>query len=393
METKFNFFLNIFRAHIAALLYVFNYSKASKPIWLFGAVNGEMYTDNAQFLYEWMLKNHPENQYFWVANEGSAASQQAPGQIIFKGSIKNYLYYYRANAVVFSDTLNSDIAPALFIMPLLRPLYNKTFKAYLNHGTIAFKKMPQFKGLSQTIKDKIWLSYNFASASTELEKSVFENYLPKDVIRLTGSARNDSVIASNGIQKTIFIVPTWRSWVRYSSDFKSTDFFKKYSEILSNPELQTFLKENNYKLEFFLHHFLQKFRSNFLEFQNENTHILDESTKISQKLKESSLLITDYSSVCAERYVLNKAVLFFHFDQNRYSQEMGSYIDLEKDTFGHIETSSNGTIDAIINYIKTDFKVHSLQKQGNQYFAHFRDQNNCQRIYNEIEKLMLDKKA
>ncbi len=376
---------NVLNAYIAFLIFCF--IKKQKKSWLVGGVNGELYTDNSKVFYEYLLDNNKEISLYWIARRNSPAYHKAKGTVIEKGSIKNYLYFFKSEVVIFSDTLNSDIAPVLFMMPLIRRYYKKVFKVRLNHGTISFKKMPVSPhAFIQKIKDKILLSYDMSTASTELEVKVMSTYMRKGTVHLTGSARNDNIKDIPLKENVIFIAPTWRTWLYKEKSIENSEFYKNYSKLLSNKEFLKILREKNIKIDFFLHHFLLKFQSEFARFENDIVRILPFSADLFSRIIGASLMITDYSSICAERYFLQKPVLFFQFDRKRYSTEMESYIDLENDTFGDCSLTVNDTVDKINFYLANKFQMSPSQKEGEKHFVHFRDSNNCNRIFKTIKE-------
>ena len=381
----FSHYINANIAFVWYLLFKLKVKK-SKKIWLIGGINAELYTDNSKVFYEYLLEKHPEIECFWIAREGSPAHKMAKGNILFKGSIESYFYYYRSEAVVFSDTHNSDIAPSIFVMPFLRAFSKKVFQVRLNHGTIAFKKMPVSFSYLQKIRDKILLEIDLNTASTELEVKVMNTYMKKNSVVLTGSARNDSMVDIEPEQKFIFIAPTWRSWLYGKSDITESEFYNQYVNLLSNKLFLDYLKRNNLVVELFLHHFMLPHLEAFKYLDNDVVNILSPDVNLSSKILGASLMITDYSSICTERYYLKKPVIFFQFDQEQYESEMGSYIDLKNDTFGDVSTNIQELVKKIIFSIENEFPISPLQIEGEKYFVHFTDKHNCDRIFTEITK-------
>jgi CDP-glycerol glycerophosphotransferase (TagB/SpsB family) len=103
----------------------------------------------------------------------------------------------------------------------------------------------------------------------------------------------------------------------------------------------------------------------------------------------ANLLVTDYSSICADFYYLRKPVLFYQFDMQEYSHKVGSYIDLKNDIFGDVSYQEEALVKKMIKTIKNGFKISPLQKNGEKYFIYYTDNNNCKRIYNKIDKLLV----
>src|SRR5699024_5658936 len=113
--------------------------------------------------------------------------------------------------------------------------------------------------------------------------------------------------------------------------------------------------------------------------------ILDfKKVQVNEKLMESSLLITDYSSVSWDMQYLNKPVLFYQFDYQDYMNLTGSYIDIKENLFGNSSDTLDELIEQVQSVIKNGFlpeeKFELLRKEN---FA-FTDLNNSKRIFEEI---------
>jgi len=382
MKSLFLYIKWSINAHLALVLHLFKGGR--DEVWLLGGMQGEVYSDNAKVFHEYLISKKVNIKPVWVARFGSSAYKFAKGEVVVKGSIKNYLYFYNSRIAVFSDTFNHDIAPGVYLLPIPRLFYNKIFKVRLNHGTILFKKRVTRFGISKLLRNNIMRSYDLSTASTELEQSVMISYCKDNSVVLTGSARNDQVIAKDLDDKIILLAPTWRTWLRGSKEFSESEFYRTYSALLSDPRLIEFLRSQNIKMVLTLHHLMLSQLSYFDHLACDVVAIEEQNHLMSEKIIGSELLITDYSSICAERYYLRKPVLFFQFDRARYTSEIGSYIDLQKDSFGLVAETIDQLIDYTTEVFNPDYRISSKQIEGEKYFVHYKDQANCERIYSTI---------
>jgi len=381
--------LEILRYIINAYFAIFSliFPKKNQKIWLIGGHNAKLYTDNAKVFYEYILKYHPEINIYWIIDKNAPAFSKIKGQKCLKGSIKSYRYFYQAEVVLFSDTLNSDIAPFSFILPIVKGFYSNVFKVYLSHGTIAFKKMPQYKGKMKALKDAIFYSYDLAIASTILSQKAMLGYnIKPSAIVLAGSARHDTLLHLHKTKKVILITPTWREWIKTQKEFKESSFFHHYKLLLSNENLLLYLRTHKITIHFYVHHLFHSYWKEFIDLENDVIKILSPSSNIVDEIASAKMMITDYSSMCSDFYYLEKPVLFFQFDKKRFLRDIGSEIDLEKDTFGEVFYDSPTLIKGIIKTFNTGNTLSNRQKKGEKYFIHFKDKQNCMRIYDAISK-------
>lgn len=100
---------------------------------------------------------------------------------------------------------------------------------------------------------------------------------------------------------------------------------------------------------------------------------------IQEALRDSYILVTDYSSVFMDFAYMHKPVIYFQFDYNEYrkKQLQQGYFDYKRNGFGPIVTNQNAVIDAIKN---CKAKSVTYNKRIDAFFGN-QDSNNCKRIY------------
>ncbi len=78
-------------------------------------------------------------------------------------------------------------------------------------------------------------------------------------------------------------------------------------------------------------------------------------------LTDSSLLVTDYSSVFFDFAYMDKPVLYFWFDdENFFAQYEKGYFNCRKDGFGPVVKTKDGVISFIIKKLDDDIITQSL---------------------------------
>lgn len=356
----------IFNMLVASILNIF--TPNNKKIILIGGNAGELYVDNARAMHEYLLSLDNYAQVYWVLNKNAKFKQYFIDnniRYLVKGSIKSYLYFMKSNISLFSHSISADIVPYLCVMPILSYYHRKNYKVFLNHGTVGLKKRIAMNKKYEKQINKLLKSYNLNPCDSDFEKNIKINEwnMPENTMYVSGYPRYDKLY-NNKIENTkdILYMPTWRKYETYGIE-----------KFLTSPLLLEYLNENNMKLKVYTHQLSKKILSNSK--YADNIIILDKNTNLFEEIINSKILITDYSSICYDFMFQNKKVVFYQFDKDEYLKEFGSYVNL--DDFYY---KSNTSVEEVIKDLKTDYIANT-----DDYFK-FRDNQNCKRIYDRINK-------
>ena len=192
-----------------------------------------------------------------------------------------------------------------------------------------------------------------------LQKFIKENFGHKDgVVKKIGLCRYDSI--KNNAKKQILIMPTWRYFLRNLSDteFVKSDYYKNFYEILTDENLNSALSKHGYEIILYLHYELQKF-SHLFKTDLQNVKIADfKSYGVRELLTNSSLLVTDYSSVFFDFAYMRKPILYFWFDEEKFfaTQYDKGYFDCRKDGFGRVVKTKDEVVNFLINKLENGMK-------------------------------------
>ena len=115
----------------------------------------------------------------------------------------------------------------------------------------------------------------------------------------------------------------------------------------------------------------------------DNVHLaIDESYQ--DLLNNSSVLITDYSSVFFDFAYLKKPVIYYHPNDDYHYEK--SYFDYNTMGFGDIVKTESDLIDKLDDYIKNDCEMEDEYKKRVDEFFTYTDKNNSKRVYDWIKK-------
>ncbi|WP_068268335.1 CDP-glycerol glycerophosphotransferase family protein [Caviibacter abscessus] len=358
----------IFNMILAFVTYPF--CKIKEDIWLVGGNAGQLYVDNARAIHEFLLKRR-KNVYWIVEKNSNLRNYFEKNNIpyLIKGSYKSYLYFMSSKVSLFSHSISADIVPYLCAVPFINYFHYKNYKVFLNHGTVGLKKRAAMNKKYEKLIDKLLKSYNLNPCDSKLEKDIKVNdwKMNEETMYVCGYPRYDRLYGKINVNSDILYMPTWRNY----SDISG--YINKINEFINNKKLLNYLKTNNRYLKVYIHQLMQ----DKIEILNNNDRIvlLDKNEDVTNLLKKSDILITDYSSVAYDFYFMRKKVIFYQFDQKEYLEKIGSYVDLNN-LFGEVVFNADDVVESIIS---------SKQIEYGKYFSYV-DDKNCERLYKRILK-------
>lgn len=317
-------------------------------------------------------------KYFVLSSESKQFKKVSKiGRVVDFGSLKHKLLILHADKIITTHPYDSFINPFFGEEHDLRPLIAGLLKYkvyFLQHGVT---------------KDNItsWLSKYFINLSLILTVSDKESQSFRDggygydgrIIQNLGFPRFDNLKRNDN--KQILIIPTWRKNLSENEYlFKDSQYFYNLNSFLNNAKLLKMCDEG-YKIVFKPHPELNKFIALF-DIPKEIHVSFDESYQ--ELLNNSSVLITDYSSVFFDFAYLKKPVIYYHPNDDYHYEK--SYFDYDIMGFGDVAKSESDLVDKLDDYVKNDCQMEEeYQKRVDEFFTHI-DKNNSKRVYDWILK-------
>ena len=274
--------------------------------------------------------------------------------------IKHFFKFIRMKKFINSFSFQGDLNEFLY--------RNKYIDfVYLNHG-VTLLKDSIFEIYNSKAFNKFLVS-NDIEAKMFVEKGGFDE---KNLVKAT-MPHFDLLKDNKDTTRSIFIFFTWRMSFG-NIDYKDSLYYKNLKALIENQKLHKMLKENNVSLNIALHHCLLEKK---LEFNFENVNIVD-STQISKFIRNSAMLITDYSSIWADFYFQNKPVIFYRLDNsdrnlNERDIHNMEFANLSNDILTNIVYDEQNTVDLIEKYINTDFQIDDNERQIQDKFFYVKE--------------------
>ena len=124
----------------------------------------------------------------------------------------------------------------------------------------------------------------------------------------------------------------------------------------------------------------------FIDLFDTNDYVyVDKESTYQQLFNNSSLLITDYSSVAFDFAYIKKPVLYYQYSDDYHFEE--TFFDYETMGFGEVIDDIDTLTDTIAEYLDNGCKMKKEYVNRVDSFYKFKDRDNCKRVYNEIRKL------
>lgn len=180
-----------------------------------------------------------------------------------------------------------------------------------------------------------------------------------------GYPRNDILYNRNNKEdidqlKKAMRIPNDKKVILYAPTWRDDDYFARGKY---NFELQLNLRKlkeklgNNYIILLRMHYFI----ANQIDITSYKGFAYDFSNydDIAELYLVSDILITDYSSVFFDYANLQRPILFYTYDLEKYRDQLrGFYLDIEKELPGPLLMQTKEVIDAILNIdqVKDEFK-------------------------------------
>ena len=374
-KTKYIIFLIIYFTlyPFAKLLY------GRKKNWLI-CERGDDAQDNGFIFFKFLVKKHTELNPIYLIKKTAQGYKTISqiGNVVSFGSLKHLLMVIGCPVLISSQLFG--YSPWIQMTLYFRRNRTKNIHVFLQHGII--------KNTHEGLFGDVCKSLNLfvCGAKPEYDFVFNEFNYQNDVPQYTGLARYD-LLADYHANNQIIIMPTWRTYLIGVNDdsFVESEFFKNWSSLLNNESLIQSCKTNNLRVKLYLHYSLQKYSHLFND--NDVVKVVKFGEEAVQDLlKESKLLVTDFSSVYFDFGYMRKPVVYFQFDQSAFNNEHYSkgYFDYKRDGFGDVCLNISETVNTIIKLIDNNFGPEKkyLDRMDTNFV--FRDTQNCERIYNRI---------
>ncbi len=351
-------------------------------IWLISE-RGREARDNGYFFFLYMKREHPEIKTKYILDFNSPDYDKVSlfrEDLVQYRSWEHYIMIWRAKYLISTHICGwSPNHNLVTVLDHRLNIFKNKKKIFLQHG-ITQNYLPYVFGTN------VNLDVFVAGAKTEYEY-LCENFKYKPgIIQYTGFCRYDN-LNQYETKRQILIMPTWRSYIN-KERFEDCEYYKQYASLLKNPIFHDLLNKYNYSAVFYPHYEIQPLIESFKKLNIPTSiSIAGFDYDVQTLLKESDMLITDYSSVYFDIGYMHKPILFFQFDQKEFYSKHYQKGYFNCNDIGDIVTDINTLLRCLESLLQKDCKMEKKYEDFALSFFVIRDSHNCDRVYNAILKL------
>lgn len=368
------------------------YMKKKRPeLWLVCEYGREA-RDNGYWFFRYVRQHYPAQDvvYAIVPHSPDEAKVLELGEVIPYGSLKHWIYYLAAEVNISSHKGGKPNAAACYLLEVYGILKNK--RVFLQHGIT--------KDLAEMFFYRNTRMRLFICGAKPEYQYVCENFgYPEGYVAYTGFARFDNLLTEHAVKKQILLAPTWRRWLYETSsdpydnrnqEAKDSEYVKTFQELLNDSRMEEILEKSGYELVFFPH---RNMTSLFETDMPVSAHVRVETWKtadLQELMMESACMITDYSSTAMDFAYMDKPLIYYQFDQQRFRKDHfeEGYFNYERDGFGPVAVTKEALYQKLQKILQNDGRVEETYRRRVEEFFPLRDNRNCERIYQEIKGIV-----
>ncbi len=351
--------------------------------------------DSGEVVFKYICEHTP-NGVRPIFTIGRAASDEvknrleAIGEVVYFEDTEFKYYFLLADKIVSSSAGEFTINAFEDDRQYFVDMYHFDFY-FMNHGVNCGDCSAWLNHYNKNIK------IFFNTGVNERQAIIDGRYnMTADQCVITGLPRFDALYDDR--KKQLLVLPSWRKSIKgayddktssvYYDGFVNTDYYKFYNGLINDERLLAKMREKGYTGLFCLHPI---FRKQAVDFQKNDVFAINEGfIDYNKVFAESSVMVTDYSTIAFDFAYLKKPIVYTQFDKEEFYETQTydkGFFEYERDGFGPVCYDLDSAVDALIKIIDKDCENDYIDRVTN-FFVNI-DKNNSKRV---IDAVLADSK-
>lgn len=343
--------------------------KPKDNVILFVSFGGKKFDDSPKVIYEEMIKDSRFNDYEFVWAFQNPESFNIPrGRIVKTDSLKYYITGLQARVWI----TNSRVERGLNFKG------KNTFYFNTWHGTAIKKMGDDISAENQSFGRMAKWNVDIMTAQSEYDVDIFSKVfnIDREKFLVCGLPRNDILVNNSLEDKKKMMkkigIPTNKKVILYAPTFREYERDQNLNCVIAPPiDFDKWKREigDDYVILLRAHYEVAK----VLNVKADDGFVYDVSnySELNDLMIASDMLVSDYSSIFFDYSILDRPMLCYAYDYEKYVSQRGLYMDIRKQLVGGDITEGE-----LLNLIKNlqhekaiglvrDFRNNYIQKYGN----------------------------
>lgn len=356
----------------------------------FESFSGKSYSDNPKYIYEYLLKTHPDKRFVWSFNDKNKLSQKT--KQVKRLGLKYFYHLARSKYWITNARMPNHITKRKDC------IYLQTW-----HGTPLKQLAGDLENIYMPGTNAATYKRNFSNETSKWDYLVSPNAYSSKIFKRAfwfegelleyGYPRNDVLYNKNNskdiqVIKEHLNIPTDKKVVLYAPTWRDDEYYQagkyRFTLKLDLEKMQKHLGDE-YVIILRMHYLI----ASELNIDGYQSFVYDFSnhTDIAELYLISDLLITDYSSVFFDYANLQRPILFYTYDLDKYRDNLrGFYLDIENDVPGPLLKNTEEIIQAIENIDDINISFASTYEEFYNKFCKWDNGNASKKIVDTIIK-------
>ncbi|MBQ9228113.1 MAG: CDP-glycerol glycerophosphotransferase family protein [Eubacterium sp.] len=347
--------------------------------------------DNGEVLFKYICEHRPKGvrPVFVIGEKAEEKVKQrlrSIGETVLFEDEDYPLYFLACEKIISSSAGEHTINPfgkdKCYYADLFRFRYY-----FMNHGVNCGDCSKWLNEYNKNI-------HIFFTTGVSERKNILDrpyNLAPEQVV-LTGMARFDALYEDT--KKQLLILPSWRRAYKncyddktssvYYDGFKETEYYQFYNGLMQDERLLAVMRRHGYTGLFCLHPIFREQARDFEE--NDVFQVNSGFVDYNKVFAESSVMVTDYSTIAFDFAYLSKPIVYTQFDKEDFYQHQiyDECFDYAAEGFGPVCETLDSAVEALTKLIENDCRNPYIDRVEH-FFVHH-DKNNAKRILEAVLK-------